>query len=155
MPLDPAGIPEPSEEGPDRWEVPAVGYHHQIRVRYGEVDMQGVVFNAHYLAYVDDAMSAWMREVGFGYPSAALGFDFMVVRAELDWGGSASFDELLEIHSQVERWGTKSFTVAHRLHVGDRKIALVRVVYVGIRLGTKDTVEIPTAFREVLSALPG
>ena len=30
----------------DRWV-------HRIRVRYGEVDMQRVVFNAHYLAYCD------------------------------------------------------------------------------------------------------
>ena len=29
-------------------------YRHEIRIRYGEVDMQRHVFNAHYLAYVDD-----------------------------------------------------------------------------------------------------
>jgi acyl-CoA thioesterase FadM len=28
-------------------------------VRYGEVDMQRVVFNAHYLAYCDDAVERW------------------------------------------------------------------------------------------------
>ncbi len=126
-------------------------HHHEIRIRYGEVDMQGVVFNAHYLAYVDDAMSAWMRAVGFGYPSEDLGFDFMVVHADLDWSGSAGFDELVEIDSLVERWGTTSFTVAHRLHVGDREVALVRLVYVGIALGTKEPKQIPAAFREVLS----
>jgi len=31
-------------------------YRHSIRVRYGEVDRQGVVFNAHYMAYMDDAL---------------------------------------------------------------------------------------------------
>ena len=30
-------------------------------VRYGECDQQGVVFNAHYLAYVDDALDQWLR----------------------------------------------------------------------------------------------
>ena len=34
-----------------------------VRVRYGECDMQQVVFNANYLAYVDDAIDTWMREV--------------------------------------------------------------------------------------------
>ena len=32
-----------------------------VRVRYGEVDMQRVVFNAHYLAYCDDAADLWFR----------------------------------------------------------------------------------------------
>jgi acyl-CoA thioesterase FadM len=32
-----------------------VTYRHTIRVRYGECDMQRVVFNAHYFAYCDDA----------------------------------------------------------------------------------------------------
>ncbi|MFM7093508.1 MAG: acyl-CoA thioesterase, partial [Actinomycetota bacterium] len=36
-------------------------YEHRIRIRYGECDMQKVVFNAHYLAYCDDAADCWMR----------------------------------------------------------------------------------------------
>ena len=39
-------------------------YRHTIRVRYGEVDKQGVVFNAHYMAYMDDAMETWLHEDG-------------------------------------------------------------------------------------------
>ena len=36
-------------------------YIQTIRVRYGEVDAQGVVFNAHYLAYLDDVSDTWLR----------------------------------------------------------------------------------------------
>ena len=39
-----------------------MSYHQQFRVRYGECDMQGVVFNAHYLAYCDDAVDTWLRQ---------------------------------------------------------------------------------------------
>src|ERR671910_1039928 len=38
----------------------AVPYRHTLRIRYGECDMQGIVFNAHYLAYCDDAFGAWV-----------------------------------------------------------------------------------------------
>ena len=31
-------------------------------VRYGECDQQGVVFNAHYMAYCDDASDRWLRD---------------------------------------------------------------------------------------------
>ncbi|MBV9933801.1 MAG: hypothetical protein JO367_05815, partial [Actinobacteria bacterium] len=39
-------------------------YVHRIRVRYGEVDMQRVVFNSHYLAYCDDAVEHWLSTLG-------------------------------------------------------------------------------------------
>ena len=35
-------------------------YSHEVRVRYGDCDMQQVVFNAHYLAYSDDAVMCWL-----------------------------------------------------------------------------------------------
>src|SRR5688500_1093405 len=38
-----------------------VTYVHEVRVRYGECDMQRVVFNAHYMAYCDDAVDTWFR----------------------------------------------------------------------------------------------
>ena len=37
-------------------------YSMDIKIRYGEVDRQGVVFNAHYLAYPDDVVDSWLRE---------------------------------------------------------------------------------------------
>ena len=39
-----------------------MSYVHRVRVRYGECDMQRVVFNANYLAYIDDATDTWFRE---------------------------------------------------------------------------------------------
>ena len=36
-------------------------YRHLVRIRYGECDMQKVVFNANYLAYIDDATDTWFR----------------------------------------------------------------------------------------------
>ncbi len=40
---------------------------HPIDVRYLEVDRQGVVFNMWYLAYLDDAMTAFLSEGGLPY----------------------------------------------------------------------------------------
>ena len=42
---------------------------HEIRVRYGECDPQGIVFNANYLAYFDVAFTElWRAAVGLGNP---------------------------------------------------------------------------------------
>ncbi len=34
-------------------------------VRYAECDMQGIVFNAHYLLYADEALTGLLRGLGF------------------------------------------------------------------------------------------
>ena len=87
-----------------------MGHHHEIAIRYGEVDQQRVVFNAHYLAYLDDAMDRWMRELDASFES--LGWDFMVKRADLTWLGGAGIGDTLEIELAVARWGTTSFVIA-------------------------------------------
>jgi len=56
-----------------------VPYRHPVRIRYGECDMQKVVFNANYLAYIDDATDTWKRQVLGSFE--ATGFDFMVRRS--------------------------------------------------------------------------
>ena len=35
---------------------------HVLRVRFGECDPQGIVFNAHYVAYFDVALTELWRE---------------------------------------------------------------------------------------------
>jgi acyl-CoA thioester hydrolase len=125
-------------------------FRHQLRVRYGECDMQGVVFNAHYLAYVDDAMTRWMDALDTPYTK--LGWDCMVVHAELDWRGSARFDELLDIDCSVARWGNTSFVASFELHVGERPVCRVELTYIGVAHGTTDKMAPPEEFRRGLEA---
>ena len=57
-------------------------FHHQITTRYGEVDQQGVVYNAHYLVYMDDTMETWMRQL----PDLreTFGWDMMLKKATIE-----------------------------------------------------------------------
>ena len=40
-----------------------------LRVRWAEVDMQKIVFNGHYLTYIDTAIAEYWREIGLPYPA--------------------------------------------------------------------------------------
>src|SRR5712691_3602928 len=40
----------------------------RLRVRWAEVDMQKIVFNGHYLTYIDTAIAEYWREIGLPYP---------------------------------------------------------------------------------------
>jgi len=41
---------------------------HELRVRWAEVDMQKIVFNGHYLTYIDTAVAEYWRAIGLPYP---------------------------------------------------------------------------------------
>jgi acyl-CoA thioester hydrolase len=128
----------------------ALVFRHELPVRYAEVDMQNVVFNSHYLAYVDDAMSHWMRSVGYDY--GVDGFDFMVRHAEVDWRGSATYGDTMQIDCSVQRWGTTSFDVRFDIKVHEQIVVEIVITYVGIDPGTKTKAVVPEAFRAALAS---
>jgi acyl-CoA thioester hydrolase len=125
-----------------------VAHHHHVRIRYGEVDMQGVVFNAHYLAYVDDAMDSWLRTLDVNFER--LGWDLMLKRADITWSGPAGIGDTLDIAVAVSRWGTTSFDVHFDGRVGERVVFEATVTYVGVRAGTTDPTPPPPEVRSLL-----
>lgn len=122
-----------------------MGFQHRVRVRYGEVDMQRVVFNAHYLAYCDDAADLWFRSLGAALEAGT--WDVMVKKAEITWSGGAGVHDELVIDLAVRRWGTSSFDVGFRGAVDDRPVFDAVITYVAVRTGTTETLPVPEAFR--------
>ena len=100
-------------------------------VRYAECDMQGIVFNAHYLLYADEAMNAWCEQVGHPYPSLIeRGLDTRVVASSLEWSGPARWGEVLEVDAHAEKVGRTSFVVVFAIRVAERACCTVRTTYV-------------------------
>jgi acyl-CoA thioester hydrolase len=84
---------------------------HELRVRYGECDLQGIVFNANYLLYVDVVFTElWRVAVGPWQEMAASGIDLVVAEANLDFRAPARFDDELELRAQVARLGRTAIT---------------------------------------------
>jgi acyl-CoA thioester hydrolase len=128
-------------------------FRHQLRVRYAECDMQGVVFNAHYLAYADDALSFWMTT--FPTPMEQMGYDLMVVHADVDWKGSARFNDVLTVDCALLRRGRTSLVIGYDMSVDERPVCRVELTYVGIAPGTDQPVPPPDEFlRAVDHAAP-
>ena len=120
-----------------------------FQIRYGEVDLQGVVFNAHYLAYVDHCVDQWLRSLDvIGGDNE---WDIMVKKATVEWSGSAGIGEVLTLVPRVTRWGNTSFDVTVDGVVGERAVFQAVVLYVGVKLGTKTPTPPPDAVRRALS----
>jgi acyl-CoA thioester hydrolase len=124
-------------------------YTHRIPIRYGEVDMQGVVFNAHYMAYCDDACDSWLRNALGRFED--LGWEVMVVKAVLEWQGKAGVSDTLDIDLGISRWGNTSFDVGFTGHVGERPVFTATITYVGVSPGDQKPVPPPDSVRAALS----
>jgi len=126
-------------------------YRHEIRVRYGEVDMQRHVFNAHYLTYVDEACDAWFLAVlGDDYHESGV-IDMVLKRADLTWHGGATFGDVLAVDVGARRWGTTSFDLGFEGSVGERPVFTAVVTYVAVTPGTTEPTPVPEAVRAALS----
>jgi len=62
-------------------ESQAKNYKHSVRVRYVDCDMQGVVYNSHYLTFVDDGFDCWVRQLGATFEED-YGWEVMLKKAE-------------------------------------------------------------------------
>ena len=123
---------------------------HRIRVRYAEIDGQGVVFNAHWMTYFDDSCTRFMESLGFGENFWLNEFDVMLVRAEIEWSGSARFDDWVAVEVAPIRLGTKSFDLRYRASVGGRPVCEATITYVAVVPGGNTSVPIPSAVRAAL-----
>jgi acyl-CoA thioester hydrolase len=84
---------------------------HQLRVRYGECDPQGIVFNANYLLYLDVAFTElWRAAVGPWQQMVECGIDAVVGDASLSFRSPARFDDQLELRARITRLGKTAIT---------------------------------------------
>ena len=130
-------------------------FEHSIAVRFGEVDLQAVVFNAHYLAYCDDAVDTWWRGLSSDpqhiSPFASFGLDLLVKKATLEWHSSARLSDRLEISCFVSRWGNSSFNVSFAGCVGSRAVFAAVTTYVMVDVASRKPSRIPDEMRVLLS----
>ena len=128
-----------------------------LRVRYHECDGQGIVFNAHYLAYVD--MCAFEAEKAlFGSHAEFLahGADVVVAEANLKYRAPARYDEELVVSQYLNHLGTTSLIFDFEIHRGGAPALTVltaNIRYVFIDPATLRPTAPPDAVRKVYAAL--
>ena len=131
--------------------TPPEPFTHRVRVRYAEVDGQGVVFNAHWMTYFDESCTRFVGEWGFGPDFWIEKFDVMLVKAVLEWSGPAAFDDWIDIEVAAARIGTKSFDLRYRASVDGRPACTAFITYVAVQPGTHESIALPDPVRAALS----
>lgn len=125
---------------------------HRLRVRWAEVDMQGIVFNGHYLMYLDTAVADYWRALALPYAESMrhFGGDLYVRKATLDYLASARYDDVLDIGIRCARIGNSSMVFEGTVFRADERLVSGELIYVFADPATQTSKPVPPAFRAVL-----
>lgn len=127
-------------------------FFHRLRVRWAEVDMQKIVFNAHYLMYFDTAIADYWRALALPYEEAMLHLegDLYVRKATVDYRASGRVDDVLDVGMKCRRIGNSSLVFDGALFRREQYLVGCELVYVFADPATQTSRAVPAPLREIL-----
>ena len=127
-------------------------FSHRLRVRWAEVDMQKIVFNAHYLMYFDTAISDYWRAMALPYEDTMhhWGGDLYVKKASVEYFASARYDDQLDVMLKCTKIGNSSIIFTGALFRADELLVTTELIYVYANPATQTSQPVPAALRELL-----
>lgn len=105
---------------------------HRLRVRWAETDMQGIVFNGHYLTYFDVAVTEYWRAIGLPYPqtTADTGGELYTVKATVEYHAPARYDDVLDVLIRCARIGRSSLAFRIEIWRAEEHLTSGELIYV-------------------------
>ncbi len=117
---------------------------HELRVRYGECDPQGIVFNANYLLYFDVAFTElWRAAVGPWQEMVERGVDAVVAETNIRFRAPARFDDELRLKLEITRLGASAITTEIDVLRGDELLIEGWLRHVCVDTGDWRKTELP------------
>jgi len=127
-------------------------FSHPLRVRWAEVDRQGIVFNGNYLLYFDVGITEYWRALGYPYPDGILqhGTDLFVKKATIEYHAPAVYDDELDVLVRAARIGRSSVRFLLELHRADSLLVSGELIYVNADPATRTSAPVPGFLREAM-----
>jgi acyl-CoA thioester hydrolase len=127
-------------------------FSHPLRVRWAEVDRQGIVFNGHYLMYFDVGITEYWRAIGYPYPGTLLqqGNDTFAVKATIEYKAPARYDDQLDVMVRVARIGRTSLQFVLQIDRGETQLISGELIYVNADAETRKPAPVPAFLREAI-----
>lgn len=127
-------------------------FFHRLRVRWAEVDMQKIVFNAHYLMYLDTAVADYWRALALPYEEAMhqLQGDLYVRKATIEYHASARYDDMLDVGLSCHRIGNSSIAFQAAIFRAEELLISGELLYVFADPASQTSRAVPQALRDIL-----
>jgi acyl-CoA thioester hydrolase len=128
-------------------------FFHPLRVRWAEVDMQGIVFNGHYLTYFDVAFTEYWRATGLPgvLEQAKQGRELFARKATIEYQSPARFDDVLDVGVRCVGFGRSSIRFVLEIHLGGQHLISGELVYVYADTAERKGVPVPEDWRATIA----
>lgn len=123
-------------------------FHHDLRVRWAEVDPQGIVFNPNYFVYADVGVGEYLRAIGLPYPTglSEYGTDIFAAAASADFRAPAHYDDELHIGVRVAHLGRTSLRLAIGVFRDEACLVDIALTYVNATIEGRRPAPLPEPF---------
>ena len=123
------------------------------RIRYSDIDSQGIVFNGNYLTYFDDAITDLFVAAGLDPGTMHdAGYDVVTAHASIDFKATAQLFDEMTINVRVGRIGNTSITFDLESRVDQRVTTTAEIVYVTVDASSFKPTPVPAAFKAAMQA---
>ena len=129
-------------------------FSYNFRIRYSEVDAQKIVYNSHYLTFLDVSIFEFFDAIGFNQEEyiKETNNEFHTVRAVVEYKAPATLGDTVEVLTRIKKIGNSSITFQQEmyLHESDKLLATGEIVWVNTNQEELVPTTVPDYLRQLL-----
>ena len=129
-------------------------FSYNFRIRYSEVDAQKIVYNSHYLTFLDVSIFEFFDAIGFNQEEyiKETNNEFHTVRAVVEYKAPATLGDTVEVLTRIKKIGNSSITFQQEiyLHESDKLLATGEIVWVNTNQEEMVPTTVPDYLRQLL-----
>ena len=129
-------------------------FSYSFRIRYSEVDGQKIVYNSHYLTFLDVSIFEFFDAIGFNQEKyiKETNNEFHTVRAVVEYKAPATLGDTIEVLTRIKKIGNSSITFQQEiyLHESDKLLATGEIVWVNTNQEEMVPATVPDYLRQLL-----
>ena len=129
-------------------------FSYNFRIRYSEVDAQKIVYNSHYLTFLDVSIFEFFDAIGFNQEEyiKETNNEFHTVKAVVEYKAPATLGDTIEVLTRIKKIGNSSITFQQEiyLHESDKLLATGEIVWVNTNQKEMVPTTVPDCLRQLL-----
>ena len=129
-------------------------FSYNFRIRYSEVDAQKIVYNSHYLTFLDVSIFEFFNAIGFNQEKYIkdTNNEFHTVKATVEYKVPATLGDTVEVFTRIKNIGNSSITFQQEIYLlkSNDLIATGEIVWVNTNQDKMKPTRVPDHLRDLL-----
>ena len=129
-------------------------FSYNFRIRYSEVDAQKIVYNSHYLTFLDVSIFEFFNAIGFNQEKYIkdTNNEFHTVKAIVEYKAPATLGDTVEVFTRIKNIGNSSINFQQEIYLlkSNDLIATGEIVWVNTNQDKMKPTRVPDHLRNLL-----